>query len=90
VSERRPALMNDPEHAKDCHKRWMARRHRRQESPDYKDEWRTQQCFSCRFFVPLMGSMKEDYGACTNPTSPFDGRVMFEHDGCDHHEAVEE
>ena len=24
----------------------------------------------------------EEYGVCSNPSSPFDGTVRFEHDGC--------
>jgi hypothetical protein len=26
-----------------------------------------------------------DWGGCTNERSVFDGRVMFEHDGCEQH-----
>jgi hypothetical protein len=37
----------------------------------------------CAFWVPLAGSWGLDYGACTNPASPFDRRAQFEHDGCD-------
>jgi hypothetical protein len=29
-----------------------------------------------------MGALGSDYGACINRESRFDGRVMFEHDGC--------
>lgn len=31
-----------------------------------------------------------DWGACTNDRSVFDGRVMFEHDGCEEHSPAEE
>ncbi|MER7741941.1 hypothetical protein ABTX34_27115 [Streptomyces sp. NPDC096538] len=30
----------------------------------------------------MSGQLGQDYGACSNPVSPFDGRVRFEHDGC--------
>jgi len=61
----------------------MARRNRRQESPGYHEEWWAEQCGACRFLVRLSGVLGHDYGACMNPASPFDGRVRFEHDGCD-------
>jgi len=37
----------------------------------------------CEFWIPLAGSWGLDYGACSNPSSPFDGAVRFEHDGCE-------
>jgi hypothetical protein len=57
------------------HERWTERRNRK--------EWQADQCFICRFFIPLEPPLGHDYGACTNALSPFDGRVMFEHDACD-------
>jgi hypothetical protein len=71
-------------HFEDSHRRWLRRLNRNMTDPSYKDEWAYEQCFSCIYFVPLTGRFKSDYGACTNPKSPFDGRVMFEHDGCDY------
>ncbi|NRQ38597.1 DUF3027 domain-containing protein [Nonomuraea sp. NN258] len=65
------------------HRRWVAERHRRTEDPDYREEWYYEQCGSCRFWLPLSGELGRDYGACANPASPFDGRVRFEHDGCE-------
>jgi Protein of unknown function (DUF3027) len=35
------------------------------------------------FWLPLAGELGSDYGACANARSPFDGRVQFEHDGCE-------
>lgn len=67
----------------EVHERWMARRNRIQEGSEYKDEWYAEQCLRCWHYVPLTGALREDYGACTNPQSPFDQRVMFEHDGCE-------
>lgn len=61
----------------------MERRHRRQEDDRYKDEWFSQQCGMCRYFVKLTGPLGLDYGACTNPGSAFDRHIMFEHDGCE-------
>ncbi len=53
------------------------------ERPDYNPDWAAQQCLFCRYFIPLSGALVEDWGACSNPLSPFDGIVRFEHDGCD-------
>jgi len=75
-------LRNDQEYAAACHKRWMERRNRKQESPRYRDEWWAEQCGRCRYFIPLTGVLGSDYGACSNPASAFDGTVRFEHDGC--------
>lgn len=44
------------------------------------------QCGGCRFYCCLEGVLGSDWGVCTNPKSPHNGRLMFEHDGC---EAVE-
>jgi Protein of unknown function (DUF3027) len=66
----------------------MQRRNRAQEHPDYQDSWRAQQCGARTFWVPLAGDWGLDYGVCTNPASPFDGRAQFEHDGCDHFAAA--
>ena len=78
-------LGGNSRHFADCHRRWTARLNRDMDDPGYREEWQYQQCFSCICFVPLSGSFKDDYGACTNPAAPLDGRVMFEHDGCEHY-----
>ena len=83
MSQERPWLVNDQRHFRECHERWIARLHRRMNDPRYHDEWYAEQCGACQYFVPLTGAFINDWGACTNPASPFDGRVMFEHDGCD-------
>lgn len=75
-------LLNDQEHAERCHDRWMARRNRRQEDPEYRDEWYGAQCLHCRFWIPVVGVLGSDYGVCSNSVSAFDGHVRFEHDGC--------
>ena len=66
----------------------MERRNRRQEDSQYRDTWYYEQCGGCRFWIPLVGSLGSDYGACTAAGSTFDGRVMFEHDGCPAFEAA--
>ena len=70
-------------HRRATHERWVLQLNRRQGSTDYRDEWYREQCGMCEFWVPLAGQWGLDYGACSNPSSPFDGRVRFEHDGCD-------
>ena len=77
------SLSNDIAHFRSCHLRWSQRMNRDTDAPGYKDEWYSEQCLFCRYLIPLSGAFAEDYGACSNEASPFDGKVMFEHDGCD-------
>ena len=44
------------------------------------------QCGGCRYFAAL----DNDYGLCCNPLSVNDGRVTFEHGGCDKPSMLEE
>ncbi|HEV7689790.1 MAG TPA: DUF3027 domain-containing protein [Hyphomonadaceae bacterium] len=67
------------------HDRWTSKLNRDVGSPDYREEWRVQQCLHCTFYVPLSGALGQDFGACSNARSKFDKTVMFEHDGCEHH-----
>jgi hypothetical protein len=83
-------LRDDSDHAKRCHQRWIVRLNRNPDKPEYRDAWYREQCFGCRYFIRLAGALAEDYGACTNAASKFDGRVMFEHDGCDSFEPTGE
>ena len=76
-------MAEDRSHFKACHERWMEKRNRKQEEPDYKDEWYGEQCGMCEYFIWLSGAFAEDYGTCSNSSSKFDGLVRFEHDGCD-------
>jgi hypothetical protein len=85
-----PPLANNSDHFNQCHARWRTRLHRDQSPGSYKDEWYAQQCLHCRYFVPLTGAFALDYGACTNPASPCDATVRFEHDGCDEFAAATE
>jgi Protein of unknown function (DUF3027) len=82
----RQDLTFNKDHFDECHKRWMEKRYRRQESANYKDEWYGEQCGSCKYYVYLSGVFSDDYGICSNPTSRFDGIIRFEHDGCEHFE----
>ena len=41
----------------------------------------------CRWFVPLEGMLRYDWGVCYNPASPRAGLLTFEHQGCDEFEA---
>jgi hypothetical protein len=83
-------LAFDRDHADRCHERWRLKLNRRMGTPEYKDSWLLEQCFNCRFYIPLTGEFEADYGACSNENSLFDRYVMFEHDGCEKHERVDE
>ena len=76
-------LLNNETHFKECHKRWVAHTNRDINAPNKPDEWCDQECGLCAYYVPLTGLFAHDYGICSNPASKFDGKVMFEHDGCE-------
>ena len=78
--------MSDGGHFKATHVRWMERRNRKIESDNYLDQWRDEQCGSCRFWLPLTGAFGDDYGGCSNLKSDVDGLIRFEHDGCEYYE----
>ncbi|MGI8945308.1 MAG: DUF3027 domain-containing protein [Thermoleophilaceae bacterium] len=63
--------------------RWRGRMHRDPAAAGYRREWRAQQCAGCRHWRPLRGPLGADHGACANPDSRFDQRVMLRHDGCE-------
>ncbi|MCX5401272.1 DUF3027 domain-containing protein [Streptomyces sp. NBC_00102] len=77
-----PWTGSDRAHNGECHARWAASSNRSTGDPGYRDEWYDAQCGGCRFWIALGGELGQDYGACTNSGSAFDGRVRFEHDGC--------
>jgi hypothetical protein len=91
MSKKKIFLLNNEDHVNETHNRWInrvANRNREPKSQEYKDNWEKwilQQCFNCQFFVPLKGGFSTDWGVCTNPYSPLDAHLMFEHDGCEHH-----
>ena len=82
--EAEPEYLGDDEtHGRACHSRWMERRNRKIEQEYANQDWYYEQCLRCRYFIPLTGYLVGDWGACSNAKSSFDGRVMFEHDGCE-------
>jgi hypothetical protein len=40
----------------------------------------------CKFFHPLLGEVKSDWGICSQPQSPRAGLLTFEHMGCQYFE----
>jgi len=46
-------------------------------------------CSTCAFFVPMTGSLRMLFGACTNEWSPSDGRVVSVDHGCGAHSETE-
>ncbi len=76
---------NDASHYRAAHQRWMDKRNRKMEQDDYLEQWSSQQCGMCAFWLPLGGMFGEDYGVCSNPDSTFDSHCRFEHDGCESH-----
>ncbi len=78
-----PWTGEDQDHNDRCHTRWLASLNRSTAQLDYRDEWYDTQCGGCRFWIALSGELGQDYGVCSNPASSFDGRVRFEHDGCE-------
>lgn len=76
-------LDGDLEHTKVTHKRWATRFLLPERPADnvFEDgNTIVKQCDICRFYLRLKYL---DWGVCSNPASPFDGRLIFEHDGCD-------
>ncbi|WP_343239407.1 DUF3027 domain-containing protein [Streptomyces sp. SID7909] len=67
----------------EVHERWLRLLNRSTGEPGYRDEWFDEQCGGCRFWIALRGELGLDWGVCTRADSPFDGRVRFEHDGCE-------
>jgi hypothetical protein len=74
--------VNDDRHT-DAHSRWVARRSRRPEDAGYLEQWYWEQCGGCVHWLALAGRLGSDWGVCSCGSSPFDGVVRFEHDGCD-------
>lgn len=49
----------------------------------------TAPCSTCAFFVPMTGSFRMLFGACSNEWSPSDGRVVSVDHGCGAHSETE-
>ena len=77
------ALASSSAHCRSCHNRWLEK-HALNDAALEGLRRPGEQCGVCRFFVPLTGFFINDWGACTNGASEFDGRVMLEHWGCAH------
>lgn len=75
-------LADDATHVQKCHDRWVRQMHRDMDSPSYREEWLTEQCCSCKFYIRLIGLLRPDWGVCSNSESKLDRTLMFEHDGC--------
>ena len=86
------ALGLNQAHIDACHERWLEHKNRRWSNgeEDAPDEWYQQQCGGCRYYIPLHGLLRTDWGVCSNVVTPFDGKVMFEHDGCDAFDGADE
>lgn len=86
MADKKTYLLNDVKHINKTHYRWHDEklpRHRDWDSAEVKDSWSSEQCFMCRYYIKLSGRMGADWGACSNPESPMNSSMMFEHDGCD-------
>lgn len=49
----------------------------------------TQKCRECGFLMPLAGTVRQNFGVCTNAWSPADGRVISLDYGCGAHSEQE-
>lgn len=66
-------------------KRWVKHSYETgEEQPGYRG-FINDQCGGCRYF----GAFDSDYGVCCNAASPNDGRITFEHGGCEGHSVLE-
>lgn len=65
------------------HDRWIKRMGSMKQPAD-------RQCGGCCYYIPLEGSIGQDWGACSNPKSSWDGTVVFEHFTCRHHREIEQ
>ncbi len=74
---------DDSHHFDECHERWVKKGNRPIGQPDAPEEWVESQCMFCAYYLALPGKFAFDWGVCSNAKSPMDGRVTFEHDGCD-------
>ncbi len=45
-------------------------------------QWLPDCSMGCRYFVPLDGELRYDWGVCANPQSHRAGLLTFEHQGC--------
>lgn len=83
-------LAEDLDHFRETHARWQRNVGLEIDSDEVTDGERRRQCFACRYYLPLTGAFAEDWGVCSNASSPRDGRATFEHDGCEGWKAADE
>jgi hypothetical protein len=74
---------DDSQHFHECHERWVKKGNRPISQDDTPEAWVETQCMTCAYYLQLPGKFAFDWGVCSNPKSPMDGKVTFEHDGCD-------
>lgn len=53
------------------------------------EDWGPDCSCGCRWFIPLEGDLRFDWGVCCNPKSPRCGLLTFEHQGCREFEGTE-
>lgn len=87
---KKKSLADHRQHLRACQRRWENYMHRHPQSPHYQAAWSQQQCWHCRYFIPLTGAFSEHYGLCSHLTSLFDGLVRAGNDGCNQHEEAQE
>jgi hypothetical protein len=86
MAKRRDYLKNDKPHTQETHRRWVNKipSNRNFDAPGYITEGLDNElCFMCQYYIELTGALGKDWGVCSNPVSRFDGRVMYEDDGCE-------
>lgn len=90
--DKKPSLIADRLHTSQASDRWGLKyqHNRRSGEEGYKTEWYFEQCFACQYYILLQGHLSTDWGVCSHPESPFDGRLMFEHDGCEYFSRMDE
>jgi hypothetical protein len=86
-------LLDDREHANQTHYRW----HQLNTDEGIKayiqgkdDQAMALECFACQYYVFLQGKFSKDWGVCSNPASPYDRHLMYEHHGCEYHSQVDD
>jgi len=95
MTDKKKFLATDVKHFRETHWRWLIKyplNHDRL-SPEYdehKEEWVSEQCLTCQYYIKLSDRFQYDWGVCSNPASALDGRIMFEHDGCEHYSFAED
>jgi DUF3027 family protein len=80
--------MTKPPIENNTHQRWIKKlphnRYPPASNAEHPDEWTAEQCLMCQYYIKLSGDLGYDWGVCSNVDSPLDGKVMFEHDGCEY------